>query len=241
MRPDGRANDELRSVRITPGYLSFAEGSVFIEMGETRVLCAATVEEKVPPFLEGRGQGWVTAEYGLLPRSTPIRSPREARIGQVRGRTFEIQRLIGRALRATVDLTALGERTIILDCDVLQADGGTRAASITGGYVALRLVLEGLIREELVPFQVFKEPVAAVSVGVVEGEERLDLCYEEDSGAQVDFNVVMTADGRFVEVQGTAESEPFSQETMGCLLGLAREGIAQLLEIQRLAWEKGLR
>ncbi len=241
MRPDGRANDELRSVRITPGYLSFAEGSALIEMGETRILCAATVEERVPPFLEGQGRGWITAEYGLLPRSTPIRSPREASMGRVRGRTSEIQRLIGRALRATVDLTALGERTIILDCDVLQADGGTRAASITGGYVALRLALESLIREGLVPLQVFKEPVVAVSVGVVEGEERLDLCYEEDSGAQVDFNVAMTADGRFVEIQGTAEGEPFSQDIMDRLLGLAKEGIAQLLDIQRLAWEKGLK
>lgn len=241
MRPDGRANDELRPVCITPGYLSFAEGSALIEMGETRVLCAATVEERVPPFLEGRGRGWITAEYGLLPRSTHIRSRREARVGRVRGRTLEIQRLIGRALRTTVDLTALGERTMILDCDVLQADGGTRTASITGGYVALRLALEGLIREGLVPLQVLKKPVAAVSVGVVGGEELLDLCYEEDSGAQVDFNVVMTADGRFVEVQGTAEREPFPRDTMDRLLDLARKGITQLLEIQRLAWEKGLR
>jgi len=233
LRIDGRANDELRPVRITPSYLDYAEGSALIKVGATQVICAVSVEERVPFFLQGTGQGWVTAEYAMLPRSTQVRTPRE--IKGLRGRTQEIRRLIGRSLRAAVDLEALGERTLIVDCDVLQADGGSRTASITGGYVALAIALDKLIRGRLLPARVLKTAVAAVSVGLVNGEALLDLCYEEDSQAEVDFNVVMTAEGRFVEIQGTAEKQPFPREVMDRLLNLAEKGIKELLEAQREA------
>ncbi len=230
-RIDGRTWNELRAVKIWPGFIIYPEGSVLIEMGQTRVLCNATVEEAIPAWLIGQGRGWVTAEYALLPRSTHTRTPRETR-GQG-GRTQEIQRLIGRSLRASVNLEQLGERQIIIDCDVLQADGGTRTASITGGYVALVLALRKLIQAGLISPQVFRSAVAAVSVGVVNDIPVLDLCYEEDKSAQVDLNVVMTGEGAFVEVQGTAEGEPFDQKTLDTLLTLARQGIEQLLAIQR--------
>ena len=231
LRIDSRANDELRPVRITSGCLDYAEGAALIEVGATQVICAASVEERVPSFLQGTGQGWVTAEYAMLPRSTQVRTPRE--IKGLRGRTQEIRRFVGRSLRAAVDLEALGERTLIVDCDVLQADGGTRTASITGGYVALAIALDKLIRGRLLPARVLKTAVAAVSVGLVGGEALLDLCYEEDSQAEVDFNVVMTAEGRFVEIQGTAEKQPFPREVMDRLLNLAEKGIKELLEVQR--------
>jgi ribonuclease PH len=234
-RFDGRANNVLRPVRIMPGYLAYAEGSALIEVGDTRVLCAATVEDKAPAFLAGKGQGWVTAEYALLPRSTLTRSPRESATGRLQGRTQEIQRLIGRSLRAVVDMNALGERTITVDCDVIQADGGTRCASITGAYVALALAEKHLLQTGAIARSALRSPVAAVSVGIVDGQEMLDLSYIEDSGAWVDFNVVMLPRGRFVEVQGTAEREAFSQETMARLLALAQAGIEQLFELQRAA------
>jgi len=233
LRIDGRANDELRPVRITLSCLDYAEGSALIEVGATRVICAVSAGERVPSFLQGTGQGWVTAEYAMLPRSTQVRTPRE--IKGLRGRTQEIRRFIGRSLRAAVDLEALGERTLIVDCDVLQADGGTRTASITGGYVALAIALDKLIRGRLLPARVLKTAVAAVSVGLMNGEALLDLCYEEDSQAEVDFNVVMTAEGRFVELQGTAEKQPFPREVMNRLLNLAEKGIKELLEMQREA------
>jgi len=232
-RVDGRRPDELRPVQIVPDYIEYPEGSVLIEMGGTRVICNVTVEEGVPGWLraQGKEQGWVTAEYALLPRATHTRTPRET--NGLRGRTQEIRRLIGRSLRAAVDLTQLGERTLIVDCDVIQADGGTRTASITGGYVALRLALERLIRGGLLPREVLRPPVAAVSVGVVNGVPLLDLCYEEDSIAEVDFNVVMNAAGEYVEVQGTAEGRTFSRRVMDELFDLAEQGIARLLEVQR--------
>lgn len=231
MRPDGRAPDALRPVNMTPGYVVHPEGSVLIDMGETRVLCNATVEDRVPSWLIGRGQGWVTAEYALLPRSTHTRTPRETR--GLRGRTQEIRRLIGRSLRMAVDLEQLGQRQVIVDCDVIQADGGTRTASVTGGYVALALALSGLIRADQVPPSVLRTPVAAVSVGIVDGDPLLDLCYEEDRRADVDFNVVMTGEGRFVEVQGTAEGAAFERKTMSYLLDLAEKGIDSLLAEQQ--------
>ncbi len=232
-RVNGRANDELRAVRITPGYLDYAEGSALIEVGGTRVICAVSVEERVPSFLQGTGRGWVTAEYAMLPRSTQVRTPRET-MG-LRGRTQEIRRFIGRSLRAAVNLEALGERTLIVDCDVLQADGGTRTASVTGGYVALAIALDKLIRGGLLPAGVLRTAIAAVSVGLVNGEALLDLCYEEDSQAEVDFNVVMTAEGQFVEIQGTAEKQPFPREVVNRLLNLAEKGIKELLEVQKEA------
>ena len=230
MRVDGRAFDALRPVTITPNYLEYANGSVLIAFGKTRVLCAATIEESVPAWRQGRGAGWVTGEYAMLPRSTATRTPRE--IGRSSGRTQEIRRLIGRALRASVDLIALGERTIIIDCDVIQADGGTRTAAVTGGYLALALALNKLVKGGLVDESVFRSPVAAVSVGLVDGEVLLDLCYEEDSRAQADFNVVMNDAGEFVEVQGTAEGRPFSRRDLDELLGLAERGICRLLSLQ---------
>jgi ribonuclease PH len=237
-RADGRAYDELRPVKITPGFQSFAEGSALIELGKTRVLCTVSVDEKVPPFLRGGGNGWITAEYGMLPRSTVTRSPREASLGRVAGRSQEIQRLIGRSLRAVTDLTALGERTLIVDCDVLQADGGTRTAAITGAYVALHQALQTLANMGVIASIPLKSSVAATSVGIVHGYQALDLCYDEDCNAAVDFNVVMTSKGEFVEVQGTAEVKPFSKETIDSLLSLAERGIKQLFEIQRAALEK---
>jgi ribonuclease PH len=216
---------------MTTGFVNYAEGSVLIEMGRTRVLCNATVEEKVPRWLYGQGRGWVTAEYALLPRSTHDRTRRETR--GLGGRTQEIRRLIGRSLRAAVDLDKLGERTVILDCDVIQADGGTRTASITGAYVALALALGRLVAEDKCPPEVLITEVAAISLGLLEGELLLDLCYEEDSAASADFNIVMTGDGRLVEVQGTAEGVPFDRQAMEAVLDLAGIGIANLLEHQR--------
>jgi ribonuclease PH len=234
-RADGRAYNELRPVRITTGYQDFAEGSALIEMGKTRVLCAASVEDRVPGFLRGRGTGWVTAEYSMLPRSTVTRSQREVTQGRVGGRSQEIQRLIGRSLRSVVDMATLGERTIVLDCDVLQADGGTRTAAITGAYVALYQALERMASIGLVSSIPLDSAVAAVSVGVANGMRLLDLCYDEDFKADVDFNVVMTGKGEFVEVQGTAEGKPFSKETMDFLVSLAEEGINELFQVQREA------
>lgn len=231
VRVDGRAADELRPVVMTPGYTEYAEGSVLIEMGRTRVLCNATVEDQIPRWLYGQNQGWVTAEYALLPRATRERSPRET--SGLRGRTQEIRRFIGRSLRAAVDLTKLGERTIIVDCDVIQADGGTRTASITGGYVALALALRKLIAANEVPRHVLRTSVAAVSVGILEGQPLLDLCYAEDMAADVDLNVVMTHRGEYVEVQGTAEGEPFDRAMLDQLLDLAEKGIRELLVLQR--------
>ncbi|HUH02205.1 MAG TPA: ribonuclease PH [Kofleriaceae bacterium] len=231
-RPDGRANDQLRPIEIITGYQAHAEGSALIKTGNTWVLCAASVEEKVPPFLAGRGVGWVTAEYAMLPRATHTRSDRNPG-----GRGKEIQRLIGRALRATVNTRALGERTVTVDCDVLQADGGTRVASITGAYVALSLAMQRLGRAGLLadPAAVLLEPVAAVSVGIIDGEARLDLPYEEDSKADVDMNIVMTGGGRLIEVQGTAERAPFSRAQLAEMLDLAEHGIKELCAAQRLA------
>jgi len=233
IRADGRTADELRPTRITPGVLDYAEGSALIEMGQTRVLCAASVESRVPPFLQGRGQGWITAEYALLPRSTHTRTPRER--GQVGGRTMEIQRLIGRSLRAVTDLAALGERTVTVDCDVLQADGGTRAAAITGAYVALALAVDRIRRDGSLTTDPLRTAVSAVSVGLVDGEILLDLCYEEDSRAAVDCNVVWTADGRLVEVQGTAEGDPFDRATLDALLDLSGRGARHLFALQQEA------
>ncbi|MBN1640247.1 MAG: ribonuclease PH [Anaerolineae bacterium] len=231
MRIDGRACDELRPVTLTPGYVAYPEGSVLIEAGQTRVLCNATVEPRVPPWLAGRGRGWVTAEYALLPRATHTRSQRET--SGLRGRTQEIWRLIGRSLRAAVDLDALGERQVIVDCDVIQADGGTRTAAVTGGYVALALALRSLVAAGAVPAGVLSTAVAAVSVGIVDGELLLDLCYDEDRRADVDVNVVMTAAGGYVEVQGTAEGAPFGRREMDRLLDLAEGGIRHLLRAQQ--------
>jgi ribonuclease PH len=239
-RTDGRRADEMRPLEITTDYLAHAEGSALIELGDTRVLCAATVEDKIPPWMRNQGiaGGWVTAEYSMLPRSTPIRNVRESVRGRLQGRTQEIQRLIGRALRAVVDLEALGERTIWLDCDVIQADGGTRTAAVTGGYVALAIALGRLIRGGLLPAEVLKAAIAAVSVGVVGGQPVLDLSYEEDSIAEVDFNVVMTGEDEFAEVQGTAEGRPFNRQTMDQLIDLAAQGVRQLFAIQRAVLEK---
>ncbi|HLX56229.1 MAG TPA: ribonuclease PH [Ktedonobacteraceae bacterium] len=231
-RIDQRSYTQLRPVQLTVDFLDYAEGSVLIEAGKTRVLCAASVEEKVPPFLEGKGEGWVTAEYNMLPRATHTRSARE-REGRMSGRTQEIQRLIGRSLRAVVDRQALGPRTITLDCDVIQADGGTRTAAITGAYVALHRACSQLVKRGVLAAHPLKTAVAAVSVGVVDGEILLDLCYEEDSRADVDFNVVMTAEHEFIEVQGTGEGGVFSHDTMNALIALAEQGIYELLEIQK--------
>ncbi len=231
----GRANDALRPVRITRNYTMHAEGSVLIEFGNTKVLCTASVEESVPPFLRGKGEGWVTAEYGMLPRSTHTRMAREAAKGKQTGRTQEIQRLIGRSLRAVVDLKALGERQITIDCDVLQADGGTRTASITGACVALHDALQGLVAAGKLPASPLKDWVAAISVGVFEGEAVLDLDYPEDSACDTDMNVVMTGAGGFVEVQGTAEGTPFARSELDSLLALADQGIRQLVTLQKQA------
>ncbi|MFL5624724.1 MAG: ribonuclease PH [Ktedonobacteraceae bacterium] len=232
LRIDGRTPTQLRPVRMTVDFLDYAEGSVLIETGKTRVLCAASVEEKVPPFLEGKGQGWVTAEYNMLPRATHTRSSRE-RDGRVSGRTQEIQRLIGRSLRAVVDMQALGPRTITVDCDVLQADGGTRTASITGAYVALHRACSLLLKRGLLTIHPVRTAVAATSTGIVGGSLLLDLNYAEDSRADVDFNVVMTGTHDFVEVQGTGERDVFSRPTMDSLVSLAEQGITKLLEIQK--------
>lgn len=232
-RTDGRAANELRAVTITPGYVPYAEGSVLIEMGNTRVICSASVDEKVPPFLRNKGQGWVTAEYAMLPRATQQRTPRETGRGGASGRTHEIQRLIGRSLRAVADMTVLGERTITLDCDVLQADGGTRTAAITGAFVAFALANQKLLKNNRIQRSAVANEVAAISVGIVGGVPLLDLKYDEDSSAEVDMNVICTGDGRFIEVQGTAERNPFSQTQLDELLALAGAGIKSLIEKQR--------
>jgi len=234
-RPDGRAADALRPVAWELGFQEWAKGSVLFSMGKTRVLVAASVEEEAPRWLRGTGRGWVTGEYSMLPAATNERSAREVNRGRPGGRTQEIQRLIGRSLRSITDLARLGERTITIDCDVLQADAGTRTASITGGYLALAIALRRLADEGVVPDDLLTDSVAAVSVGIVEGESRLDLCYEEDANAQVDFNVVMTGSGEFVEVQGTAEGEPFGRAALDGLVDLAAGGITELTKIQHEA------
>lgn len=234
-RTDGRTADELRAVKILPGYLPYAEGSVLIEMGQTRVICSASLEERVPPFLRNSGQGWLTAEYAMLPRSTQQRTSREIGRGGPSGRTHEIQRLIGRSLRAVADMRVLGERTITIDCDVLQADGGTRTAAITGAYVAFALASRRLQKAGKISRTLVTNQVAAVSVGVVGNTPLLDLKYDEDSRAEVDMNVICTGDGRFIEVQGTAEREPFSRIQMDQLFALAERGIEVLIKVQREA------
>jgi ribonuclease PH len=235
MRPSKRQPDELRPVRITRRYTRHAEGAVLIEAGDTKVLCTVSIEDKVPPFLKGRGQGWLTAEYGMLPRATNTRSDREAARGKQSGRTQEIQRLIGRALRAVVDLKALGERTLQIDCDVIQADGGTRTASITGAFVAVQDAVRFLLDQKLLAASPVRDSVAAVSVGVYQGVPVLDLDYPEDSNCDTDMNVVMTGSGGLIEVQGTAEGVPFSRGEMNALLDLAQKGIRQLIEAQKAA------
>ena len=239
MRVDGRKDEQMRPITITRGYLKYAEGSALIEFGHTKVLCAASVEERVPQFLKDSGQGWITAEYGLLPRSTTTRTPREAAAGRVSGRTSEIQRLIGRSLRGVADLRRLGERTIVIDCDVMQADGGTRAAAVTGGFVALADSVHLLKEQGRIKSDPLLDNVAAISVGTVEGRILLDLCYAEDSIAEVDLNVVMTGGGKFVEVQGTGEESPFSKEQLDAMLAVAAQGIQQLVHLQqRLVLER---
>jgi len=235
MRPSGRALNQLREVKITRGYTKHAEGSVLVEFGDTKVLCTASVEKSVPRFLKGKGKGWVTAEYGMLPRSTGSRMGREAARGKQSGRTQEIQRLIGRSLRAAVDLERLGENTITIDCDVIQADGGTRTASITGACVALVDALRHLQENKVIKTDPLLHMIASVSVGIYEGKPVLDLDYIEDSSAETDMNVVMTANGDFIEIQGTAEGAPFSQEELNDMLALAKEGIATLTELQQAA------
>ncbi|HHY41736.1 MAG TPA: ribonuclease PH [Thermoanaerobacterales bacterium] len=230
-RVDGRANDEIRPITITRNFNKYAEGSVFIEAGDTKVICTATVDDKVPPFLRGKGQGWITAEYSMLPRATEIRNPRETL--RPSGRTMEIQRLIGRALRSVVNLSALGERTIWLDCDVIQADGGTRTASITGAFIALADAIGFLRRNNLIETNPINNYVAAISTGIVDGEKLLDLNFEEDSRAQVDMNVIMTDTGQIVEIQGTGEAFPFSRQDMDDLMSLAFKGISELIQIQK--------
>jgi ribonuclease PH len=233
VRIDGRALDAVRDTRLTPDFSMHAEGSVLIEVGRTRVICTASVEDRIPPFLRGTGKGWVTAEYGMLPRATSTRTTREASAGKVGGRTQEIQRLIGRSLRSVASLPEIGERSIWIDCDVIQADGGTRTAAITGGFVALVLALERLRHQGVIPRVPVTDYVAATSVGIVDGEMMLDLAYEEDSRAEVDMNVVKTSDGRFIELQGTAETKPFNREQLDALLALADRGIRHLIDQQR--------
>ncbi len=233
MRIDQRQPNQLRPLKFTTGYLVTAEGSVLIEAGNTRVLCAASIEETVPAFLRGSGKGWVTAEYSMLPRATATRTPREISKGRASGRTMEIQRLIGRSLRSAVDLGALGERSIILDCDVLQADGGTRCAAITGAWVALSIALRQLVKFGAIKKSPLRDHVAAVSVGVLGGVPLLDLCYQEDSQAEVDMNIVMTGSGRFVELQATAEKTSFDDPQLAALIALGRQGIQELIAMQR--------
>jgi ribonuclease PH len=241
LRNDGRRADELRGVTVEMGGMKFARGSALIRAGDTAVLCTASVEENVPPFLAGKGKGWLTAEYAMLPASTPTRKPRESGQGRVDGRTHEIRRIIGRALRAAVDLDQLGERTILLDCDVLQADGGTRTLAVTGAWLALVMAVRRLQRQGVLTGNPVRRQIAATSVGVVGGRCLLDLAYSEDSRAEVDMNVVMTDDERFIEIQGTAENEPFDERRLGELLALARTGCRRLMKIQNAAlsaWEK---
>ncbi len=233
MRPDGRRENELRLLKITPHFTKYAEGSVLIELGETKVICTASIEKSVPSFLKDTGRGWVTAEYSMLPRSTQTRSAREVIRGKPSGRTHEIQRLIGRALRTVVDMKKLGERTIWMDCDVIQADGGTRTAAITGSFVALYYALSYLKETKNILPPLISDYLAAVSVGIVKGEPLLDLSYIEDSTAEVDMNIIMTGSGKFIEIQGTAERKPFDWDDLQGLLGLARAGINQLIKEQR--------
>lgn len=236
MRPSQRANNQLRDIRLTRNYTKHAEGSVLVEFGDTKVLCTASASTDVPPFLKGKGQGWITAEYGMLPRSTHTRMQREAAKGKQTGRTQEIQRLIGRSLRAAVDLTLLGECTIAIDCDVLQADGGTRTASITGGCVALYDAIQHLIAKGKIKTNPFKQFIASVSVGIYQGNPILDLDYDEDSTADTDMNVVMTEHGKFIEIQGTAEKDTFEQQELDQMLTLAKEGIGLLVEKQKVTF-----
>lgn len=233
MRPDGRRFDELRKITISRNYLKTAEGSVLIEMGETKVICTASIEDKVPMFLRDKKKGWITAEYSMLPRATSVRTARESAIGRVGGRTHEIQRLIGRTMRSVVDLKALGERTIWLDCDVIQADGGTRTASITGAFVALKSAIEYALENKIIETDPILDYVTAVSVGIVDGEPRLDLSYLEDSTAEVDMNIVMTGSGKFIEIQGTAETDPFDRDQLLRLLDLAGSGIKEIISLQK--------
>jgi ribonuclease PH len=238
-RKDGRAPRDLRAVRVTTAYTKWAEGSVLIEMGNTRVLCNASIEDRVPPFLKGKSLGWITAEYGMLPRATETRTQRETRNGPS-GRTQEIQRLIGRCLRSVMDMAALGERTITIDCDVIQADGGTRTAAITGGFIALAVAANNYMEAGKILRPPIRDYIAAVSVGVIDGRVLLDLDYGEDSKAEVDMNVICTGDGRFVEIQGTAETEPFNRERMDEMIDAAEDGIAQLIDIQKQVLAKAL-
>ena len=235
MRPSGRAPDQMRELKFEPGFTRHAEGSCLVSFGDTRVLCTASIEDKVPPFLRGKGQGWVTAEYGMLPRATHTRGSREAARGKQSGRTQEIQRLIGRSLRAVVDLPRLGERQVIVDCDVIQADGGTRTASITGAWVALADCIAWMKTRNMLKANVLRDNVAAISCGIYKGTPVLDLDYAEDSEADTDANFVMTGDGRIIEVQGTAEKTPFSQDEFLALMDLARKGVARLVDLQKLS------
>ena len=233
MRPDGRKNNEIRDVKVHRNFIGAAEGSVLISMGNTRVICTASIEDRVPLFLKDQKKGWITAEYSMLPRATQARVVREASTGRISGRTHEIQRLIGRALRSVVDLSVIGERTIWMDCDVIEADGGTRTAAITGAFICLSDALKYALRNGLIDKTPLKDYLAAISVGVVNGEPRIDLCYSEDSTAEVDMNVVMTGDGKIVEIQGTAEGTPFSKTALDSLMKLAEEGINSLIHMQK--------
>lgn len=234
MRIDNRAADQLRPVTLETGVAKYAEGSCLIKMGDTHMYVTATVEDRVPPFIKGTGQGWLTAEYSMLPRSGRQRNQRDANRGP-NGRSMEIQRLIGRSLRTVVDLSKMGERTLTIDCDAIMADGGTRTASITAAYVAAYQAIDWMLKQRMIKQHLIKEPVAAVSVGVVGGKELLDLCYEEDSKAQTDMNIVMTASGKFIEIQGTAESEPFGADALGRMLALGKKGVSELVELQKQA------
>lgn len=233
MRPDGRKNNEIRDVKVHRNFIGAAEGSVLISMGNTRVICTASIEDRVPLFLKDQKKGWITAEYSMLPRATQTRVVRESSTGRISGRTHEIQRLIGRALRSVVDLSVIGERTIWMDCDVIEADGGTRTAAITGAFICLSDALKYALRNGLIDKTPLKDYLAAISVGVVNGEPRIDLCYSEDSMAEVDMNVVMTGDGKIVEIQGTAEGTPFSKTALDSLMKLAEEGINSLIHMQK--------
>lgn len=232
-RQNGRRSDELRRLKITKNYIKYAEGSCLIEIGETKVITTATIENTVPPFLRGKGTGWITAEYGMIPRSCKTRVQREASKGKLGGRTMEIQRLIGRSMRSVADMSKIGERTIWIDCDVIQADGGTRCASITGSFVSVLLALQKMREEGIIQEIPVSDYVAAVSVGMLDGKPMLDLDYDEDSTADVDMNIIMTGDGRFVEIQGTAEKEPFKKEDMNRLIALAKKGIGELIGAQK--------
>jgi ribonuclease PH len=237
MRLDGREVDVMRRVKITSDYLNTAEGSVLIEVGDTKVICTASIEDRVPQFLKDQNRGWITAEYSMLPRSTSVRTSRESATGRIGGRTHEIQRLIGRTMRSVVDLKALGERTIWLDCDVIQADGGTRTASITGAFVALKCAVNYALKNKIIESDPVRDYVAAVSVGIVDGRPLLDLSYVEDSAAEVDMNIVMTGSGKFIEIQGTAETEPFDRNRLNTFLDLAVSGITEIVSIQRSVLE----